>query len=502
MDWEAPESLVPHWLCEWGVPVTVLALGAIAYALRLRYVYERAVPPVGPWVAVMAVALQNMGDFGSEVPSLGILCSACAGVVVAGNRGRTLTRTERRGWKLVVWTVGLSLAVLSYDLGTKGSHEIALDRRISRARILDPGATSARADEAYVAAALRHPAEPYFAYIRAYRAAYERTPDLLRWVAHTLERDPHHGGAALMLARTLVDKNPAQARDAYRRAATDDPALVDQAIREGLRLVRSYDHALELVPRGENDARRAGLGVLVRALATRMPATTLAFEEALARIDAGDPSLLERRAARALAALRMRMPWCEGDGLARCVDDARIAARDIQSRSPERCHGYAIEAEALLLAGFADAGVSGLRAAFDRVADRADCNLRLVDLAGKAGLRQILTEALDELTAGACLDPNGCVGRLMALASLELAHGNPGRAFSAYERAHAVEPENVVITEGLAGLASRLGRHRQAIAAYAAVVEAKPDRADLRDALKREQRLLTEQIAHDPTALP
>jgi tetratricopeptide (TPR) repeat protein len=500
--WEAPESLVPHWLCEWGVPVTVIALGTIAYALRLRYVYERAVPPVGPWVAVMAVALQNMGDFGSEVPSLGLLCTACAGVVVAGNRGRTLTRAQRHGWQGAVWVTGIALAALSYDLGAKGDHEIGLDRRLTRAAILDPGKTPAEADDAYAAAALRHPGEPYFAYVRAYRAAYERTPDLFGWVAHTLERDPHHGGAALMLARTLVDRNPAQARDAYRRAATDDPALVDQAIREGLRLVRTYDQALELVPRGEETARRSGLGVLVRALAPRMPATVLTFEDSLARIDAGDPALLERRAARALAALRLRMPWCAGEGLAKCLEDARIAARDLQSRSPERCHGHAVEAEALLLAGFADEGVALLRAAFDRVADRADCNLRLVEFAGKAGLRQVLTEALDELTAGACLDPSGCVGRLMAIASLELQFGNPGRALSAYERAHETEPQNLGITEGLANLSVRLGRHRQAADAYAALAAAKPDREDYREAHKRAQRALTEQLAREPSAIP
>lgn len=161
-----------------------------------------------------------------------------------------------------------------------------------------------------------------------------------------------------------------------------------------------------------------------------------------------------------------------------------------------------MEAEALLLAGFADAGVAQLRDAFDRVADRADCNLRLVELAGRAGLREVLTEALDELTAGACLDPNGCVGRLMAIASLELQFGNPGRALSAYERAHEAEPMNLGITEGLANLAARLGRHRQAVDAYTALVAAKPEREDFREAHKRAQRALTEQLAREPDLTP
>lgn len=501
MEWEAPESLVPHWLCEWGIPVTVIALVGIVFALRLRFVYERAVPPVGPWVAVVGVALQNMGDFGSEVPSLGLLCTACVGVVVAGNRGRTLTTSARRAWHGAAWVTGLALIVLSWFLGQRSNDYLAAERLRARSEILDPTRSREEVNAAYTTLALRHPAEPFFPYMRAYRAALDRDRDLLAWTAHTLERDPHHGPAELLLARYLVDKNAAQARDAYRRAATDDPALVEQAIREGLRLVRTHDEALELVPHGDDKIRQAGLGALVRLLATRMPATVLTFEDSLARLDAGDPALLERRASRALAALRLRMPWCEGEGLRSCVEDATIAARDLQARNPTRCHGHVVEAEALVLAGFPQEGVRSLRAAFDRVADRADCNLRLVELAGRAGLRDVLTEALDELTANACLDTNGCVGRLMAIANLELQFGNPGRAFSAYARAHEADPSNVAITEGLANLAARLGRHRQAVEAAQALVAAKPEREDLARLLKQEQRLLTEELALDTGGL-
>lgn len=502
MEWEAPESLVPQWLCEWGIPVTVAALGAIAYALRLRSVYERAVPPVGPWVAVVCVALQNMGDFGSEVPSLGLLCTACVGVVVAGNRGRTLTRRARLAWKGAAWATSSALVFLAWNLGAHADDYLAADRLRARSELLDLRRPLAEVNDRYAHYALRHPAEAYFPYIRAYRAALDRDADLLAWTAHTLERDPHHGPAALLLARYLVDKNPAQARDAYRRAASDEPALVEPAIREGLRLVRTHDEALELVAHGDDKSRQASLAVLVRLLATRMPATVLTFEESLARLDAGDAALLERRAARALAALRLHMPWCEGDGLVRCIEEATIAARDLQSKAPTRCHGHAMEAEALVAAGFAREGVERLRAAFDRVADRADCNLRLVDLAGRAGLREVLTQALDELTANACLDTNGCVGRLMAIAGLELQFGNPGRAYSAYGRAHDADPSNLAITEGLANLAARLGRHRQAVEAAQALVNAKPEREDLATLLKQEQRLLTEELARGAGALP
>ena len=502
MEWEAPESLVPHWLCEWGIPVTVIALVGIVFALRLRTVYERAVPRIGSWVAVVGVALQNMGDFGSEVPSLGILCAACAGVVVAGSRGRTLTRRARLAWRSAAWSTGLALVLLSWLLGQRSNEFLAADRLRSRTELLDTARSREELDAIYTRFALRHPAEPYFPYMRAYRAALDRDPSLLAWTAHTLERDPHHGPAELVLARYLVDKNAAQARDAYRRAATDEPSLVEPAVREGLRLVHSHAEALELVPHDDAKATRAALGVLVRLLAARMPATVLTFEDSLARLDPGDAALLERRADRALAALRLRMPWCRGHGLARCLEDATISARDLQARNPTRCHGHALEAEALLLAGFAREGVGRLRAAFDRVADRADCNLRLVELAGRAGLREVLTEALDELTANACLDTNGCVGRLMAIAGLELQFGNPGRAFSAYGRAHEADPENLAITEGLANLAARLGRHRQAVEAAQALVTAKPDREDVARLLKQEQRLLTEELARDTGALP
>lgn len=502
MAWEAPESLVPQWLCEWGVPVTVLSLACIVYALRLRYVYERAVPPIGAWGAVLGVALQNMGDFGSEVPAIGLLCTACVGVIVAGHRGRVLERPAQRAWRAFAWGLGLALAALSFELGRRPDDDLHADRLRARSAILNPQTSAATLDAIYIDAARRHPAEAYFAYLRAFRSAYDRSPDLLAWTAHTLERDPHHGPAELLLARYLVDKNPAQARDAYRRVAEDDPPLLDQAAREGLRLVHGYSDALELVPQRDLDAKRGVLAVLVSALAARMPSTVLSFEETLEKLDPGAPSLLERRSARALGALRLRMPWCDGEGLQRCVEDARIAARDVQRRSPHQCRGYALEAEALSLAGFARDGVDVLRSAFDRVADRADCNLRLVEFAGKAGLRAVVTEALDELTASACLDPRGCVGRLMAVAHLELEHGNPGRALSAYERAHEAEPANLAIVEGTANLAMRLGRHRQAVEQLKLVLQGSPDRDDLQRLLAQAERRLTEELARDPLSAP
>ena len=502
MSWEAPESLVPQWLCEWGIPVTVLALAAITYAMRLRFVYERAVPPVGAWVAVACVALQNMSDFGSEVPSIGLLCSACMGVVVAGNRGRSLPSMPHRLWRAGVWVMGLLLTVLSFELGRRPDDDLPADRLRARGLLLDARVDAPSLDAIYMQAALRHPAEAYFPYLRAYRSAMDRSPDLLAWTAHTLERDPHHGPAELILGRYLVDKNPAQARDAYRRAAEDEPAFVDPATREGLRLVHSYNDALELVPQRDIIAKQAVLGVLVSALATRMPATVLSFEDSLAKLDRGSPALLERRADRALQALRLSMPWCSGAGLERCVEDARIAARDLQSRWPSRCHGHELEAEALLLGGFPVEGVELLRKAFDVVADRADCNLKLVEFAGKAGLRSVVTAALDELSAVACMDPSGCVGRLMAVATLELQHGNPGRALSAYERAYEADPSNLALLEGTANLAVRLGHHTRALELLKALAAAKPEREDVRALLAQVQRKLTEELARTPEPSP
>ena len=493
--WETPESLLPQWLCEWGIPATIIAVALISYSLRIGIVLERAVQPIGAWAALWGVALQNMADFGSEVPSIGLLCTACAGVCVAGSAGRIHPFRDRFRWRFVAWTTGGVLVVLSFWLGLRWEDEVSADRERMHRLLLDPAKTPVEVDALYTDAALRHPAEPYFPYLRVYRSATLRLPDLVSWASRTLERQPHHGAAKLALARFLVDKNPSQARDYYRRAATDDAALIESSMREGLRIARTGAEAQELLPHAPEPARPAALAVLVSVLSTRMPATSLGFENALAELAPGNESLLELRAARSLAALRFHMPWCAGEGLENCLRTARISARDLQMRFPARCRGHALEAEALLAAGFPEEGVALLKRALDVVAERSDCHLKLVEFAGKSGLREVMTQALDELTAGACFDPNGCVGRLMAIAHLELVHGNPARALSAYERAHEAEPENLGILEGLANLAVRLGRHRQAAESLAKLLDAKPDRADFRRSLREEERRLAEALA-------
>ncbi|MBV9947779.1 MAG: O-antigen ligase family protein, partial [Myxococcales bacterium] len=82
-----PENIVAQWVSEWGIPVGVAGLVAIAVALRPTAALARSRSAAGAWAAVAAIAAQNMADFSSEIPGVMISVVVCGAVVVAGTAG-------------------------------------------------------------------------------------------------------------------------------------------------------------------------------------------------------------------------------------------------------------------------------------------------------------------------------------------------------------------------------------------------------------------------------
>ncbi|HZU81569.1 MAG TPA: hypothetical protein VE987_01575, partial [Polyangiaceae bacterium] len=62
-----PENVVAQWVAEWGVPVGLVGLAAVVYALRPTAVLARSRTAAGAWAALAAVGAQNMADFSSEI---------------------------------------------------------------------------------------------------------------------------------------------------------------------------------------------------------------------------------------------------------------------------------------------------------------------------------------------------------------------------------------------------------------------------------------------------
>ncbi len=83
-----PENVVVQWLIEWGVPVGLGGLVAIVIGLRPNTVLARSSTASGAWAGLVAVALQNLVDLGSEIPGLVLAPVVCAAIVVGGTAGR------------------------------------------------------------------------------------------------------------------------------------------------------------------------------------------------------------------------------------------------------------------------------------------------------------------------------------------------------------------------------------------------------------------------------
>jgi tetratricopeptide (TPR) repeat protein len=251
------ENFVLQWVSEWGVPVTVAAVCAIALALRPRTLgVWRSPTAAGLWVAIIVVFVQNLADLGLEVPAVGVAVFAALGGLW-GARPRRSHLSEPATWRgFVVPAVCSSIALLALAAALPG---LASDKaRIADAyEALDP--KDAGGVDAFVAsvrrAMKRHPADPYFPRVGAVALLRAGRPGSLPLIARALERGPesarNHYTLALILARYGAKE---QALMELRWAATYYPGLSDRVARAALGMTQEFDPLSRVVPEGQSGA--------------------------------------------------------------------------------------------------------------------------------------------------------------------------------------------------------------------------------------------------------
>jgi tetratricopeptide (TPR) repeat protein len=469
-----PENVLAQFGAEWGVPFALLAVVAIVWALRPASMLARSHPPAGPWTALVVVALQNFVDFSSEVPGVVILGIACAAIVVGGTAGRRST-SRLETWssrpRLLLGGTALALALALAVTLPGMTHELGAEQR--RFELL--GVDRALGREAFLpearAAMLRHPAEPYFAFVGALRASVVGDDAVLPWAARALERSPISGRTHLLLARSLWTRHPAQARLEYRLGFEQDPALLGLASKEIPSLVAELDDALELAPGTKEGA--AVLEGLVTAVESRLPATA-------SRIDAAillrDPLAIEpqrRRAAAALADLRDGAAWC-GPAGADCLVEGDAAARRVRETGDAHCEGHVLVARLAVAAGQVERGIDGLEKATDISADKVACAKALVSIALELGQRSRADAALDRFTRLGCASSTECVDNLVFAAVTEQSRGNTRKALAHYKAAAERAPERDDLLETVAGIATAQGLPGEALEVFTRLAQRNP----------------------------
>jgi tetratricopeptide (TPR) repeat protein len=477
-----PENVVAQWIVEWGLPVGIAGLAAMAFALRPNVVLARSTTAGGAWAGLVALVVQNLGDLGTEVPGLVLAGVVCAAIVAAGTPGheskRFVERWSRHPRRVALGAGACAVAALLLGAGVLGG-ELHDDRDALYQATLNQTASTRVMHAMARAAMLRHPAEPYLPFMAALRAARERDDDPIPWLGATLERARVYGPAHLLLARVVVARSPSQARLEYRLAMEQAPNLVGNVMAEAPRVVGGYFDAMELVPVGKEGTVVSEL--LVQAIKDRLPATRVLLDAELMERVRTARGPVSRSASDAVEDLEATdgAPWCQGAAREPCVREALAKARQLEQMAPDLCEGYVLHARARVASGDVAGGITALEKATDEVTDRLWCLKELVAIARRTGSDTHTEAALEKILAVGCGDEAACAENLRWVGLQYESMGKSHKALALYRRAFERAPDDALLAH-MADLAVQGGLHAEAAADYEQLARSHPENAQWR----------------------
>ncbi|HTV25709.1 MAG TPA: O-antigen ligase family protein, partial [Polyangiaceae bacterium] len=278
---EHTENLPLEWAAEWGVPVAVAALAALAWSLWPVLSRRTLASPVRRCALIGAVVLaaQNLVDLGLEITAIAALLACVLGGLLGATLGSSAGFEATRPRLL---PAGIALTLLGIGLViVRGSDSPARERERLHARLAVSSVPDAGFWEALRSAVLAYPGDPYFALLGA-SAALSARQDAVPWAARAIERAPESASAQLVLARALRARGAnGQALDAVRRAIELDG---DSAPR-GVALAAAWRLPPELLARAVPDGPSGAdvLALLADATAPDGPERLRWLEAALER---------------------------------------------------------------------------------------------------------------------------------------------------------------------------------------------------------------------------
>lgn len=492
------ENFVVDWAAGWGVPVTVGALVGLSWSLRPSALRIAHAPiAAAGFAAVVALAVQNLGDLGLEVPAVALAAAVVLGTLW-GQAHRDRERAERSdskrhpraGWR--PWLVA-SAALVVLGACAKWGMRSALDDRGRlyqrwSAGVNGPGELATFRSELR-AAMLRHPAEPYFPYLGAIAAYRGRDQNALAWVARTLELDGGRGRTHFLLAEILASRGAmAQALLQLRLAVSADRNFHSVAAERAVRWTSDCDRLVQSAPEGTSGWEMLGVmgsGMMEKdgACAERL------LRDAMGRAPQAAPPRAE------LARLIIRRlrapsgePACAGGARAKCLSEAEHLATEVTRLSPRASESLRLRAELLLVEGKADEAAKLLSNGCAEVDDRVTCFGARLDAAAATKRSEELTAAAKDFLAVSCAAAEECASAHLRVGDLFVGQGELATARTHYERA-AREAHNEEAWLKVADAASRAGAHRQAADALAKVAKLRGGGdAELRARIENEQQ--------------
>ncbi len=468
-----PEDLLVQWTVEWGVPVTLLAVGLMGWAFRPQVLLRAVRPAVGAWAAVVALVLSDLVDFHLEVPGVVALVAVCVAIVVSGRATSSRGANGRRRTVAMRYAAGVAVvgALVAGALVLPDAyHTLADDRRTLSSLANDKTLSPERFRTVIRAAILRYPSEPFLPLMGAVRAQTNDEGGVVPWVARALDRNPRFGRAHFVLARSLGASHAAQARLEYRLAYAYDADLREQVVKEGVRLVDDSDSALELVPDGPAGIEL--LDELVVALKNRLPATAAALDAEIERRSPGALGPLRRRAEAAALDATEGAPWCVGKA---CIQEGLVAAGMLVAREPTRCEPHLLVARLGVANGEAGTGIDALARAIEGVTDQAACQRELITLALESKEIRRGELALERLVRSGCGAAADCVDLYLWAGNMEESRGHMARAVLLYRRVLDLAPDRDDLLEKVGELGSNDGLLAEGLWAYNALAARHPE---------------------------
>jgi hypothetical protein len=509
------ENFPAQWASEWGIPITIAAFIAFAWAFAPgRLGVSRSMSAASGWVGVLIVLLQNMFDLALEVPAVSIALAAVLGSLWGDGRRRRPSsarsaapstsgeanapapaRQIRMAW--IVAAAGVLLIALAgrYRLTDVASDRLAIKASYETRHVQFP--EDARALRAELRAAMqRHPAEPYFPLIGALVAIRAGDQNPMPWLQRTLERGQINGKAHLLLSEVLHDRGAlAQALFELRLSVENDSGLVGPAALLAVRWAKKYEEILASVPPG-----KAGVLMLdqIAAYLSEMNASALR-----SRVDreiiARDPAQVRahlREADARLKVLEQSAP-AQGapppaDGICSDREACRRVVLDeaeaIALAQPDLGIAALLRARLLVVDGKPEEAFKLLAVECQKASDRIPCLQGRVQAAARIKGTDRLTEAAKELLGAACGTPVRCAETASWVGDIRSGRGEVNLALVMFERAARVDPTEARWLK-LADAASVAGAHLRAADALEQVARRRGGRdAALQQRIEEEQR--------------
>ncbi len=459
-----PENFLAQWATEWGLPVAIAGLCALAWALLpIRRGATRSALVMGAICGLSSLFLHNLADLGLELAGVGIAVATVLGSIWGSVR--TSNGDRRKPAVATAWTLrillccGLVSGALAFWSGAAGvdADRAAVRQAIARAEGARNAQTRKELSALIVQMMRKHPADYYFPLAGAFSARLSGE-NPMPWIQRALERAPTVGRTHVLLGQVLAERGLInQGLMELRLGVIYEPALAIPAARLAVAHSTDAETLLRAAPDGVAGA------AMLDAIAASLPSDSIARDRIDAEALSRDETLIEARRRRIdsrLTSLEHGSDLCIAE--ADCVAFIELQLAELARVAPS--HTLAARAKARLLRheGRPEEAAEALVAGCNAPIERSECLRLRVEILGDLRLRDELEAAVQAYVAASCVERKQCAAANDWVGGFRLGRGDLAQAVSALERAARDEPSAARLSR-LADAAERAGLNTTAI---------------------------------------